>query len=263
MSKTRRVLLMLLGLALLLEPLRILTEAMLPSAAVDPVPQCIAGAVLALLTLGLPAWLARPWESPRLLRERAFWPGAAAACLAAVLIRVGFGPLDAAWQGWLNIVPEPVPVPENVPEAMLYILALAVVPAVVEEAFFRGALLTGLLDGSRRVTAALLTTAAFLFMHGSAANLPSLLAFSFALTLLMLRTGQIAVPVTAHLVYNLTALLGMSPPACMSMLCCGAAAVLCGRLLLRQTKVAHLPMKKTDGLIAAAATVLLAAQYFV
>ena len=66
MSKTRRILLILLALAVLKIPLAELLAAMLPDAVIDPVPQCIAGMVLSLLTMGLPARLLYPWTSPRL-----------------------------------------------------------------------------------------------------------------------------------------------------------------------------------------------------
>ena len=253
MSKTRKVLLTLLALALLTGPAKLLLAAMLPDGAVDPVPGCIAGILLALLTLGLPAWLMRPWTSPRLARQKSLLPGLVLAVLAAVTVRFGFQITDTAWQMALGLMPDALPAPDSIPLGMLYIAALVIVPALTEEAFFRGALLTGLLDGSRRITAALLTILAFVLLHGSLAHLPSLLAMSALLTLLMLHTGHIAVPITAHLVYNLTALNGVAVPDWASWMCCGAAVVLGGYLLSEQPSYAHPPMKKADGLIAAAA----------
>ena len=261
MSKTRKVLLTLLALAVLTGPLKLLLAAMLPDTSVDPAPGCIAGMAVSLLTLGLPAWLLRPWTSPRLLQEKSAWPGIAMGILAAVLIRGGFAMVDDAWQTAVNLAPASIPTPESFSLAIVYIAALVIVPALTEEAFFRGALLTGLLDGSRRITAALLTTLSFVLMHGSLANLPSLLALSLMLTLLMLGTGHIAVPVTAHLVYNLTALGWQTIPDWLGGMCCGASVTLCGYLLFCQPKVAHPPMKKTDGLIAAVAVAALILSY--
>lgn len=253
MSKTCRVLLTLLALAVLRWPLDMLLAAMLPDASVNPVPQCIAGMLLSIVLLGVPAWMLRPWTSDRLTQQKSALPGLAAGIAMAVLIRAALSPVDVAWQRWLNLASDALPVPESIPAAMLYILALAAVPAAMEETFFRGALLTGLLDGSRRMTAFLLTSLIFALMHGSLANLPSLLMLSAALTLLMLASGNIAVPITAHLVYNLTALNWPAIPLWESGLC-GAALIALGTYLcVRQPKYAHQPMKWQDGLISAAA----------
>lgn len=263
MSKTRKVLLTLLALALLTRPVDILLAAMLPDASVNPAPQCIGGALATLLLLGLPAWLLRPWRSERLTQKRSVWLWTAMGAAAAILLRAAMTPVDAAWQGWLGLAPDALPVPETVPMAMLYIAALAVVPAIAEEAFFRGAALTGLLDGSRRVTAVLLTTVIFALLHGSAANLPSLLAVSLLLTLLMLHTGRIAVPVTAHFFYNISALNWVSLPGWGSILCGAGLIALAGYIIARQPKIAHPPMKWADGLIAAAAIAVLLTLYLI
>lgn len=263
MSKTRKVLLTLLVLALLKMPVDILLAAMLPDASVNPVPQCIGGMLATLLLLGLPAWLLRPWTSARLPQRKSVWPGIAMAAAAGLLTRGAMSPVDAAWQGWLGVMPDALPVPENVLVALLYIAALVIVPALAEEAFFRGALLTGLLDGSRRATAVLLTTLAFTLMHGSAANLPSLLAASLMLTLLMLHTGRIAVPVTMHFFYNISALMWAGIPGWGSLLCGAGLIALLAYIILRQPKVAHLPMKAMDGLIAATAAAVLMTLYFI
>ena len=263
MSKTRRVLLVLLALAVLTRPLDSLLAVMLPDSSVNAVPYMIGGMLITILLLGVPAMLMRPWTSVRLTKAKSAWPGLVMAAAAAVLTRAAMSPVDSAWQNWLGLAPEALPVPQSVPEAMLYIVALAVIPAIAEEIFFRGAVLTPLLDGSRRVTAVLLTTVNFALMHGSAANLPSLLAVSLLLTLLMLHTGHIAVPMTAHLVFNLTALNWIAIPVWGSLLC---GAVLIGLMVYicaRQPKFAHPPMKWPDGLIAAATIVVLAAVYFV
>lgn len=263
MSRTRRALLVTLALALLIRPVSLLLAAILPDASVNPAPQCVADMLVSLLLLGVPAWLLRPWTSVRLTRAKSLIPGLLTAVVAAMLARIALSPVDAAWQGWLDTVSDPLPVPGNLPMAMLYAAALAVVPAITEETFFRGALLTALLDGSRRTTAVLLTTVTFALMHGSMANLPSLLAVSLLLTLLMLRTGHIAVPMTAHLTYNLTALCGGGILGWGSILCGTVLVVLLGWLSIRQPKIAHQPMKRTDGLLASSAIIVLAALIFV
>ncbi len=263
MSRTRRVLLCLLALALLRRPIDFLLAAMLPDVTVNPIPQCIAGVVMNLLLLGLPAWLLRPWTSDRLGCRKSALPGMAMGAAAAVLTRWALAPADAAWQEALNLVPDTLPVPQTIPVAMLYIASLAVIPAVMEEAFFRGAVLTGLLDGGRRVTVVLLTSVSFALMHASLANLPSLLVLSLLLTLLMLDSGHMAVPVTVHLVYNLTALSWMTIPGWGSLLCGAGLIGLGAYLCVRQPRYAHQPMRLTDGLIAAAAVIVLAAAYIV
>ena len=260
MTRTRKVLLMLLALALLKRPVDALLVNMLPdTAAVN----AAAGAMVSLLLLGLPAWQLRPWTSPRLMQRKSPWEGMGAGALLAVLCRAALTPVDAAWQGFLGITPEMLPVPEGLPTAMLYVLTLAVVPSIIEEMFFRGALLTGLLDGSKRWTAVLLTAVSFALMHGNAANLPSLLATSLVLTLLMLRTGRLASAVAMHLVYNLTAFVWRGMPLWGSLL---AGLMLLGGVVwccVRRMKIAHPPMKKADGLIACAALAVLAMLYFV
>lgn len=262
MSKTRKVLLILLALAMLRWPLDVLLHAVLPDAAVNPVPQCITGMVLSFLLLGLPAWLLRPWTSDRLVRTKNDRAGFIMAVAAALLVRAVMTPVDTAWQRLLHLAPDALPAPEKLTTAMLYIAALVIVPAVTEEAFFRGALLTGLLDGSRQGTAILLTSVAFALMHRSPAHFPSVLLLSAVLVLLMLRSGNIAVPITAHLVYNLTALNWGQIPLWVAALC-GAGLV---RLMLQmwgQPKFAHQPMKRQDGLIAAAAIGVLTVTYIV
>lgn len=261
MSKTRKALLALLGLVVLKMPLDMLLAAMLPDASVSPVVNCLAGALVSLVLLGVPAWLLHPWKSNRLVRSESLWGGLLCAAAAALLTRGAMTPVDAAWQGMLNLTPDVLPVPDTLPVAMLYIVSLVMIPAAAEEAFFRGALLTGLLDGSRRITAVLLTTLSFALMHSSLANLPGLLAVSLVLTLLMLHTGRIAVPITAHFFYNISALTWSGIPGWGSLLCSAALIGLMACIILRQPKMAHPPMKKADGLIAAAALIVLTALY--
>lgn len=263
MSKTRKALLTLLALAALKMPVDLLLAAMLPDASVSPVMNCLAGALVSVLLLGLPAWHLRPWTSLRLPQHRSPWPGMLLGAAAALMTRAAMSPVDAAWQGMLALTPAALPVPETVPVAAVYILCLAVVPALTEEAFFRGALLTSLLDGSRRVTAVLLTALAFTLMHGSLAELPGLLAISLVLTLVMLHTGQITAAVTTHFFYNISALAWTGLPGRGSLLSGAALTGLAVYIILRQPKMAHPPMKKADGLIAAAALALLAALYFI
>ena len=263
MSKTRRALLMLLALAVIKMPLDSLLAALLPDASVNMLPVCIAGAAVSVLLLGVPAWRMRPWTSPRMVREETAWVGVAVGAGMGALCRLAFTPVDAAWQGWMNLAPEEMAAPESLPAAMVCVLTLAIIPAVTEEAFFRGALLTSLLDGSRRITAVVVTALAFTLMLGNTANLPSLLGTALLLTLLMLRSGHIIAPMAMHLVYNLTAFVRAETTLWGSLpggAALAAAALWC---CIRREQYAHPPMKRQDGLIAGAALAALAAQYFV
>lgn len=263
MSKTRRMLLILLGIALLRRPADMLLKALLPDASVAPALVCAAGMIMTILLLGVPAWLMRPWQSLRLPQQKSRTPGILLGTVMAVVCRAAITPLDEAWQAWLKLSPEALPMPQTIPMALMYLLALTVIPALTEEAFFRGALLTSLLDGSRRVTAVLLTALSFALMHGNLAHLPGHLIFSLLLTLLMIRTGRIAVPVAAHFVYNLTALNWVSVPLWGSLMCGLALIALAVWIILRRPKFAHPPMKGPDGLIAAAAVAVMAASYLI
>lgn len=259
MSKTRKVLLLLLALTLLKRPADIALAALLPDPSVEALPQLVGGMVMTLLLMGLPAWLLRPWTSPRLTRTRTVWADVVVGVLAAVLVRMAMTPVDAAWQSLLGVATGGLTMPDSLTVTLVKIAALVIVPALAEEAFFRGALLTGLLDGSRRVTAVLLTTLAFALMHGNAAVLPSLLTASLLLTLLMLQSGRIVVPVAAHLVFNLTALIWIDIPLWGSILAGVLLIVLTACLIARLPRIVHQPMKWADGLIAAAALAVMAA----
>ena len=263
MTNTRRALLMLLALAVVKLPLDVALSALLPDASVNTMLNGIAGAAVSLLLLGIPAWTLRPWMSPRLARSKSCWQGVLSGVLLAVMCRVALTPVDAAWQNYLGLAADALPMPESFPVAIVCLLTMAVIPAVTEEAFFRGALLTGLLDGSRRVTAVLLTTLSFTLMHGNAANLPSLMVISLMLTLLMLRTGSIAASVMMHLVYNLTAFVPVEASFGMRLLCGAGLTAVALWWVVRRNIYAHPPMKRLNGLIAGAALAAMAVQYFV
>ena len=91
----------------------------------------------------------------------------------------------------------------------------------------------------------------------------ALLGVSLVLTLLMLHTGCIAVPIAAHLAYNLLAFVPARLPLGGSVLTGAALIALVGWMIIRQPKMACLPMKWLDRLIAGAALAVLALQYFV
>ena len=136
MSRSRKVLLVMLALAMVKVPLDVLLAAVLPDVSVDAAPQMMASAAVALLLLGMPALLLRPWKSVRLVRTEKLRPALLLGGTAALLARAAMTPVDAAWQQMLGLRPEALPAPESAAAVMMYILSLAVIPAVAEEAFF-------------------------------------------------------------------------------------------------------------------------------
>lgn len=256
MSKTRKALLTLLLLTLVRRPLDLLLSAVWPAMATEALPCYWAALTGTLLSLALPAWLLHPWRTDRMTRCRASLPGMAEGTCAALLTRIAGTALDSACQTGFSLSARVLPTPASIPETLLYFTSLVIVPAIAEECFFRGAVLTSLLDGARRWTAVLLTTAFFALMHTSLANLPSLLLLSLVLTLLMLRTGRIAAPITAHLVFNLTALCPLSLPLWVSILCGAALVGWLVRVCIRLPKRAHPPMQPANIALSAASLAL-------
>jgi len=155
-----------------------------------------------IVLLGIPAVLMRPWRSSRLAEEKRWWIYAAFLLTAAAVqpLAKHLGPYwtDLIGAGEANAYPVPV----NALETLLMICALAVLPAVCEEAFFRGAMLCGLMKKLGRSGAFWLTAAVFVLMHWQAEMLPFHIAVSLLLTLAMLRTGRIGLPMLMHAVIN-------------------------------------------------------------
>ena len=223
MSRTRAALWALLALMALRIPAALVMNALLPDAAEAPLAFYLATIAQELVMFGLPALLLRPWRSERMQAARRSWRWLAVAAAAALMARAALTPLTDWWVALTEAEEALLPQPGSVWETVLQVLALAIVPALAEEAFFRGALLTALMDGCRRSTASLLSTLMFSLMHGSLAGLPAHMSIGFVLTLLMLRSGRIIVPVTAHALYNALALCWPVLP--------GRVGAVCGVLL--------------------------------
>ena len=146
-------------------------------------------------------------------------------------------------------------------EWCLQLLALAVLPAVLEEALFRGVVLQTLLDSGSRFGAWLLTTLFFSLLHGNLAALPAHLLFGGALTLAEMRTGNLLVPMVMHAVYNASALFwrGMSAGW---LIFCGAAVLALGIwALMTLPRTAKMRMKRGHIMLSAAILLLMAVQY--
>lgn len=231
-NRIRATLYLLLGLTLLRIPLALALQALLPDASVAPEVSYMASAVQSVLMFALPGWLLMPqWRMN--VQNGCAWRSLAVCFLAAVLTRVVATPLNAWWTETVGAATSVLPVPEDVGGMLLMVLAVAVLPAIAEELFFRGALLTNLLQVASRTQALLLTTLMFALMHGSLAGLPGHLLVSLVLTLLMLHTGRLIVPMAAHLAFNLMALVGTDVSAVSAWVSGALLAALVIALLLR------------------------------
>ncbi|MGN0746168.1 MAG: lysostaphin resistance A-like protein [Aristaeellaceae bacterium] len=172
--------------------------------------QCLREALL----WGLPALLLRPFRVAGQPKQRC-----GGACLAALMLgaaaQLALSPVTALWADWTGAPLSTLSLPENEAQWLLAGLALCVAPALCEEAFFRGGVLTGLTDTASRGTALALSTLLFALMHGSLAGLPAQLAVSLLAGLCMLRWGMLRVSMLLHLGYNAMALLTPSLPVSM------------------------------------------------
>lgn len=263
MTAVRRTLWTLLCLTLLRWPVAVLTAALLPDASVAPEVNYAASIAQSLLMFALPGWLLWPKgdEPAPAGRRLPIWLLAGAVC--AVLARAAISPLNDWWSALIGADGTAVPVAQGVLAQALQVLALAVVPAVAEEMFFRGALLRSLQTCCGRWAALLLTTLLFALMHGSIAGLPGHLAISLLLTLLMMHSDCIYVPLAAHLIYNLTALFLPEQPPAVSWLCGGMLAALLLLMALRLPRGAGPRMARKDCLLCGAILAVMATQYFV
>lgn len=159
------------------------------------------------LLWGLPALLLRPWRTRRLIVQ----PCSPGLCLAAVVI--GFaaqGALMALTPRWVELTgasQAAVMMPQNDIQWVLAVLALVVIPAVAEECFFRGGVLTGLSESGSTLSATVLCTVIFALMHGSLAGFPAHMGISLLCSLIMAARGRLRLPVLLHMGYNGAALL--------------------------------------------------------
>lgn len=206
-DKTRKALLVTLGVMLLRLPVGWGIQRLLPNPEGDP---AIFYAVLILqetLLWGLPALVLLPWRSRRLgVRGKCSSLCAAAVCMGLTAQWA----LMASTPRWVELTgakQAAIMLPQNEIQWVLAVLALVVIPALAEETFFRGGLLTGLCDTMSALNATLLTTVIFALMHGSLAGFPAHMAISLLCSLAMMTKGRLRVPVILHMSYNGAALL--------------------------------------------------------
>lgn len=164
------------------------------------------------LLVGLPALLMRRGRSARTGTMRLSIGLLLCAAVLGLAMRALVTPLTQLWGKFLSAPERQIAAADSADEWYLQLLALAVLPAVLEEALFRGVVLQTLLDSGSRFGAWLLTTLFFSLLHGNLAALPAHLLFGGALTLAEMRTGNLLVPMVMHAVYNASALFwrGMS-----------------------------------------------------
>ena len=89
---------------------------------------------------------------------------------------------------------------------VIFTITLAILPAVIEEAFFRGLVLEGL-KGIKAVYAILCVSAVFAVYHCSATQFFYQLIYGGALTLLALKSGSVLPSVAAHFLNNFTVIM--------------------------------------------------------
>lgn len=206
-DKTRKALLVTLGVMLLRLPVGWGIQLLLPNPEGDPAIFYAALILQEVLLWGLPALLMRPWRTPRLKAGC----GGFGLCLGAVAIGLAAqGALMALTPRWVAMTgaeQDAVLMPQNEIQWVLAVLALVVIPAVAEECFFRGGVLTGLCDSMSTLNATALCTVIFALMHGSLAGFPAHMGISLLCSLAMAARGRLRVPILLHMGYNGAALL--------------------------------------------------------
>lgn len=194
------------------------------------------------LLFGVPALRLRPWWSHGVHRSRHWRSGCWLGLLAGAALAVAAAPVSAWWSALMRVAPQETVMPVSGAEWALFALATVVVPAFVEEAFFRGGVLCGLARGVGGRAAFLLTTVIFTMMHGRLAGIPAHLACGALLTLIMLRYGKLWPSIAAHLAYNAVTL-GLSWAGVVSAWCAlpaaGVLAVIVAVMLRRTVWCGH------------------------
>jgi ABC-2 type transport system permease protein/sodium transport system permease protein len=177
------------------------------------------------LFLGFPlasAWLGRVRLRPAFRLRRAGWLGTAAALLLGLSLWPFISELVLALRefGFTSLSPEHLKRSQEVtqqlrrlpPESV--VLALAVIPAVLEELFFRGYLFSALLKGRMRPGVVVFATAALfalfhLFLPGAVAveRLPVAFLLGLVLGWVAWRTGSVVPGILLHAAHNATLVL--------------------------------------------------------
>lgn len=174
--------------------------------------------LLSAMALGLPVllfiYLFRPRYAPVLKAQLAFPPFSAVArtVLAAMAGAVMLQLYLTLWALLLEALHVPmntyeVPLPQNTAQIILAMIAVGVLPAILEELLFRGALLEGLRRELPLRTALIMSALLFALMHGMLEGLPAHIAIGFVLGLLAIRQNSLQLPMVYHFTHNASTLL--------------------------------------------------------
>lgn len=206
-GKTRVALIVTAAVMLLRLPVAWLIQHLFPNASSDPAAYYAALIIQESVLWGLPALIMRPWKTPRLPQGKLSAGLCAMAVAVGAVAQAALIPVTAWWSGLIGAEQGAVLLPENEIQWVLAVTALAVVPALAEEVFFRGGLMTGLREGIGPIPTLGLTTVIFALMHGSLAGVPAHLVISLLCGLGMMCRGRLLVSVLMHMSYNGAALL--------------------------------------------------------
>lgn len=262
MTAAGRVLAAALILALLMPPVSLVASAMLPD--VTQAPALVYGVTILqeLLMFLLPAALLGGLKRQRRTDGRILSGWVLLAVAAGILAVPALRAVSGWWRGVCGVPDRFLPDVNGAGERLLQVLALAVVPAIAEEAFFRGAMLGALRRACSPWTAVLLTTAAFALLHGSLGGLLSHLAIGLILTLLMWHSGNLLAPMAAHMGYNLLIVLGAQYPE-WAAYAGGALLTLLAGWLLSRLRICKVTLGRNERLLAALMLLAMSARYFI
>lgn len=206
-EKTRWVLAVTLGTMLLRLPVQWGMALLLPNPGNDPALFYASLILQEVLLWGAPSLLMRPWRSKRLVIRKASLGDCMTALLLGLAAQITLMAVTPWWVELTGAKQAAVMLPQNEIQWVLAVLALVVIPAVAEEAFFRGGLLTGLCESTSTVNAMALCSVIFALMHGSLAGIPAHMGISLLCTMVMLIRGRLRLPILLHMGYNGAALL--------------------------------------------------------
>ncbi|MGI6161097.1 MAG: type II CAAX prenyl endopeptidase Rce1 family protein [Christensenellales bacterium] len=142
------------------------------------------------------------------------WPGVKKALISAGLAITGYGGMALLNIIWIMIFPFLQYTASNfemgleTPVAwLIYILTVALCPAICEEIFFRGVLLQEYRTYMTRKGAIALSALIFALMHLQPAVMPSLFVMGMLMAWLVIKTGSIVCAMIYHFASNLSAII--------------------------------------------------------
>lgn len=171
-----------------------------------------------LVTIGIPVfvfiYLFRPRYMP-VLKSQLAYPTFGAAVRTVLAAIIGAWTLELYISLWslllealhIQIWVTDVPLPGNGAQIILALAAMGIMPAILEELLFRGALLEGLKRELRPKAALIITALLFAFMHGSLTGLPAHIALGLVITLLALKQNNLQLPMIYHFSHNAASLI--------------------------------------------------------